>query len=366
MIKPKVLILGKLPPPYMGPSIATEIILKSKLNDSFTLIHLDTRINDSIAEMGSLSLKKLWLNLKLYLKIIRLIFKHWPAIVLIPISQSKFGFIKDSIYIFITALFRRKIILHLRGSAFRDLYEKNSASFKWIVRRTMKVASGVIVLGQKLRPLFSGLISEEKIFVVPNGGNYDIPEKKNHTDTIRLLYLSNLMKEKGITDVLAAAALLKENNIPFTLDIAGDWLNAETKEESLSIIVKNQLPVIFYPPQNKKQKFIRMSEADIFLFPPRSPEGHPWVLVESMASGLPIIATDKGAIVESVEDGVNGFIVNPGQPQEIFEKLKFLIQDCDARSSMSQKSRQLYELKFTEDRMVENLGAVFTKIISNG
>lgn len=350
----------------MGPAIATEIILNSKLKDSFEIIHLDTRINESISEMGSLSLKKLWLNFKLYLRMFVMMIKHWPALVLIPISQSKGGYLKDSIYIFIAAIFGRKVLLHLRGSAFRELYDKNSSAFKWLVRTTMRLSSGVIVLGQKLRPLFAGLMRDDRIFVVPNGGNYEIPEHTKSEGPVRLLYLSNLMKEKGITDVLAAVALLKENNISFTLDIAGDWLNAETKNESIAIIGKNELPVTIYPPQNRPNKFKRMSEADIFLFPPRSPEGHPWVLVESMASSLPIIATDMGAIVESVIDGENGYIVNPGKPVEIFEKLKFLIENPAERAKMSQNSRRLYEAKFTEDRMVENLSAVFNKIIANG
>ena len=106
-----------------------------------------------------------------------------------------------------------------------------------------------------------------------------------------------------------------------------------------------------------------MAEADIFLFPPRSPEGHPWVLVESMASSLPVIATDMGAIVESVVDGVNGYIVNPGKPTEIFEKLTYLIKNPQIRQEMSRNSRRLYEEKFTEDRMVQNLASVFNKIL---
>lgn len=363
MSKPKVLILGKLPPPFMGPAIATEIILKSSLGNSFELIHLDTRINSSISTMGKFSFGKLWLNLKMYFRMFFLLLRFRPSLVLIPISQSKGGYLKDSVFIFMAAVTGRKILLHLRGSAFRDLYESSSGFFRSLIRRTLKMSDGVIVLGQNLRKLFSGLMPEEKIFVVPNGGNYDLPQKVQGGEEIRLLYLSNLMKEKGITDVLQAAALLKKSGIRFSLSIAGDWLNAETHDESVKLIGENDLPVTIYPPQNRESKFRRMAEADIFLFPPRSPEGHPWVLVESMASSLPVIATDMGAIVESVVDGVNGYIVNPGKPAEIFEKLTYLIRNPQIRQEMSRNSRRLYEEKFTEDRMVQNLASVFNKIL---
>ena len=52
MKKPKILILGKLPPPYYGPAIGNEIILNSKLNNQFELYHLDTRLNSKIKNIG--------------------------------------------------------------------------------------------------------------------------------------------------------------------------------------------------------------------------------------------------------------------------------------------------------------------------
>ena len=51
MAKPKVLILGKLPPPYIGPAVAAKIILNSKLKDSFKLIHLDTSDHRDISTL---------------------------------------------------------------------------------------------------------------------------------------------------------------------------------------------------------------------------------------------------------------------------------------------------------------------------
>jgi hypothetical protein len=50
--RPKILILGKLPPPYMGPAVATWILLNSSLKDHFEVLHLDTRINSSLETMG--------------------------------------------------------------------------------------------------------------------------------------------------------------------------------------------------------------------------------------------------------------------------------------------------------------------------
>ena len=79
-------------------------------------------------------------------------------------------------------------------------------------------------------------------------------------------------------------------------------------------------------------------------------EGHPWVIVEALAAGLPIISTDRGAIIESVIDGYNGYIVNPKRPKEIAEKIIKLTDDKDLRDQMSINSLNVYKEKFTSTK----------------
>jgi glycosyltransferase involved in cell wall biosynthesis len=108
-----------------------------------------------------------------------------------------------------------------------------------------------------------------------------------------------------------------------------------------------------------------MSNADIFVFPPRAPEGHPWVIVEAMAAGLPIISTDRGAIVESVKHEENGFIVPLGDPQAIAKHIQELINFPEKRQRMGQNSRKHYLTNFTEAAMVENLTHIFQNVMKN-
>ena len=57
--KNTIMILGKVPPPYMGPSIATELLLKSGLNNQFDLVHVDTKVNSDLRNIGKWSFNKL-------------------------------------------------------------------------------------------------------------------------------------------------------------------------------------------------------------------------------------------------------------------------------------------------------------------
>ena len=88
------------------------------------------------------------------------------------------------------------------------------------------------------------------------------------------------------------------------------------------------------------------------------------MIVEAMAAGLPIISTDKGAIIESVIDGINGYIVPSGDPDAIAERLHKLITEPGLRSAMSVASKKAYQNGFTEEKMVGNLTTIFEKVIN--
>ena len=364
MSKKRILLLGKLPPPYMGPSIATEILLKSDLKNHFELIHLDTKINHQINSFGKWNLDKAFRNISIYFKMFGLLRKHKPHFVLIPISQTTMGFFKDSLFIWIAKNYSKKVLLHLRGSHFKTWVDKSSSLNKWYVRLVLKRTNGVIVLGNNLKYIFANYYPSDKIFVVPNGGNYTIPKKNKSSDEVKIIYLSNLLASKGIEDVFKAIDLVsKKKAIKFSIDLIGEWYNEEDKKHCLEIKEKNQLPIRIHSSKGAEEKFQYLADADIFVFPPREPEGHPWSIVEAMAAGLPIISTHQGAISESVIHGINGFIVEPKHPEQIADKLQLLIEDTELRKKMGEESRSLYLANFTATKMVEKLSAVFNNII---
>lgn len=363
----KILMLGKLPPPYMGPSIATEIILNSTLKNNFHLLYIDTRANESLNTLGKWSLKKVLKNNAIYFQHYKAVKNEKPELVWVPISQTTIGFIKDSVFILIARLFRKKVVLHLRGSDFKNWIDNRASLFtRWYVKRILKSTQGMIVLGDKLRYLFTDYYPEKKIFVVPNGADFKL--QLNHTtekETINLLYLANLQPSKGIEDVMEAMIILKNKyQQKFIFTVVGAWRKEEIKQKCLSMVKQNEIPVQFFAPQIDDAKFKLLSEADVFIFTPREPEGHPWVIVEAMASGLPIISTDQGAITESVIDGQNGFIVRPKSPEQIAEKINELIVNAEMRKKMGEESRKLYENNFTEARMVERFTTVFNNILN--
>ena len=291
-----------------------------------------------------------------------LLSKHKPDLVLIPFSQDTVPFIKDSVFILLSKLYRRKVLLHLRGSNFLGWISTSSFLTKWFVKKMIRLSDGVIVLGNNLRYLFKDYLSDNKIFVVPNGADYYFPPRIEKS--FRILYFANLLRAKGIEDVLQAIKLLAKKGITnFQVDVVGSWRDRKIEEECKAVVNQNQLPVVFHEPASGERKLFFFSNADVFVFTPREPEGHPWVIVEAMAAGLPVIATDKGAIIESVRNEQNGYIVPPSSPEEIASRIVQLLNDDNLRKRMSRESRKRYEENFTEEKMTVRLKEVFNKVI---
>ena len=76
MSKPKVIIVGKLPPPYIGPAVATKILLNSSLSDEFELLHLNTTINKTVEDFGKAGFSKVLKNLAVYFRLIKMLTKE--------------------------------------------------------------------------------------------------------------------------------------------------------------------------------------------------------------------------------------------------------------------------------------------------
>ncbi len=366
MNKKGIIIVGKLPPPYIGPAVATQIILNSRLNEEFQLYHLNTTVNKRVEEFGSAGFKKVVKNINIYKRLFSLLRTNKTNLILIPISQTTLGFLKDSVFILMAVAFKTKILLQLRGSNFKNWMKLSNLSTRLYVRFCLKKASGIIVLGENLSHLFEEYYTQEQIHVVPNGCNIKIPVIKKTTGKVNLLYFANFLPSKGIKELLVALIQLnKELQGTFELKAVGAWDNKDYKRACLEIVEEHELPVQFFPPQMGNEKWQKFASADVFIFTPNQPEGHPWVIVEALSAGLPIISTDQGAIVESVIHGENGFIVEKNSPHQIYEQLKKLIEREELRHQLGKRSKELYQERFTEEVMVSNLSKAINKVLQS-
>lgn len=118
--------------------------------------------------------------------------------------------------------------------------------------------------------------------------------------------------------------------------------------------------VLFMRPQINTVNII--SVMDVFMFTPRRKEGLGLVLLEAMAAGKPVVATNVGGISSIVNDGVNGFLVQPSRPELLVEPTIKLLEDKTLYQKMSQAGRELVIQKFSINGMADRVEEVYKEV----
>jgi glycosyltransferase involved in cell wall biosynthesis len=107
--------------------------------------------------------------------------------------------------------------------------------------------------------------------------------------------------------------------------------------------------VRFPGPVGIAEKAALLARASVLVLPSHS-EGQPWVILEAMSAGVPVVATDTGAIPETIVDGVGGFVIPIGDTLALAARVTELLRDDDLWTRMSQAALQRYQERFTVER----------------
>jgi len=351
-------------------STATELVSKA-MENRFQEIHLDTADRRGLSNIGKFDVGNLWLATMHGAKFLLLLATKRPTVVYVPIAQAWLPFLRDCVFLIPAKLTRRRVVVHLHGGYFGTFYRNTTAVMRWIVRFALGGATCAIVLGRKVEDAFEDIVPPSRVRIIPNG----IPDLFKDSATQHqssggrtLLFLSTLMAEKGVLDLLRALPQVAERVGSIRTIFAGQWYSQNDREAAAHLLQAfgAEITTEFTGPIGPDRKRELLQDCDIFVFPTAYPfEGHPYVLLEAMAAGLPIISTKWACIPEMVEDGVNGFLIEAGDTHALVEKLFVLLTDDLLRRKMGQASRQRYLMQFHFDIFARRLCALFAEALDS-
>ena len=370
-MKPKVMIVGPIPPPFHGCSVATQWLLQSPLADVYQVIHLDTSDHRNLDNLGKWDVRNILIALTTVLRAAMLCLVQRPAVVYVPISQNTAGFVRDGLLILSGAvLARARVIVHLHGAMFLQFYENASPPMRAFIDITMKRVHQGVVLGQALKPHLEKWIRTDRIAVVPNGTDCDrLPSTRGPSkEALSVVFLGNHLKFKGIVDVVAIAAEATSARTDVRFRFAGRWTDdpicgasaSEIEAECTSIIRQSGRPESFefLGELDREQVCAFLGSADILMLPSYQ-EGLPLVLLEAMAAGIPVITSRHvGAIDDVVVDGVTGLLVTPGDRVGLRAALESLLANGELRTRMGQAARERCVVEYSQGAWAERLRLV--------
>lgn len=150
--------------------------------------------------------------------------------------------------------------------------------------------------------------------------------------TLRIGHLANLSEEKGSADLLRAATILHERNIPFMLILAGPAMpNFRKVWKSLPNAIRQQVRILGVLPDDAKADFY--AALDIFALPSRS-DSFGLVLLEAWANAIPCVGYRAGGIAEVIQHEQDGLLTSCGDIHELADALQQLLQSQTLRETL--------------------------------
>ncbi len=370
MTERKILLIGILPPPINGQSVAFQTLASEM--DVETLIISGKRNTNTWRKVS-----KIFNYIGLLFQLIyKLLSKKY--VVYHTISQSKEGFLRDFLIVFISKILGSKIVVHIHGGNYDGFYSTQKPFVQKQIRQMLMQTDSIIVLSKGLSKMFDFAPKlKSKIKVVQNGLPWSVENNQLNFNTlpinpdipIKIIFLSNLIESKGYFDVLEATSILvNEYGYNIKTDFCGEFIHyddaqrfstlPEAKHYFYDFITKNNLEnhVNYHGVAGLEKKKELLKESHFFVLPTNYiNEGQPISIIEAMAYSCVVLTTDYRGISDTITIYESGIYVKYNNPKEIAFEIHNLIQYPTEYQRISKNAHQNYLKNYTKEIHLKTL-----------
>ena len=212
-----------------------------------------------------------------------------------------------------------------------------------IDKMAVKSADVCIALSKEMKKAIEAA-GAKRVVYIPNGVDVDKYKPREHEFKNRILFVGRISEQKGITYLIDALSMIKE---PFEMVFVGP-MSSGFRFDDYSYYNSVMKRIEKYGLENKvkflgtvdeKIKIKEYQKADIFVLPSIG-EGMSLVMLEAMASGLPVVVSDVSGVRDAIEDGKEGLIVKKQKPSEIADRLEYLLANSEITRKMGANARK--------------------------
>ncbi len=352
---PPLVLCVALPPPMMGQAAASEMLLAALDRRGWAY-----RVVDFAGgfRTGSRLRGLIRRTLQVALLPFRLVRQTAPLrempIFYFQIGQGTAALLRDLPLLGHAASRGWPMVLHVHGGGFRAALERSPTPLRRAIEAVVRRAARVIVLSPSLATMLDGLLPPERVVTVDNGVDpaleaaaRGIERAIGATAGLTLLFLGNLMEQKGYVAFLEAARLDHERGARHRFVLAGARTDTTTVDPE-AFRGEHRLDNLRYAgPVGGAEKHRLLAEADAFVLPTRYPvEGQPIAILEALHFGLPVITTRAGGIPDVIGEGENGLFVEPDDGAAILAALDRLADDAALLRRCAENNRALARSRF--------------------
>jgi glycosyltransferase involved in cell wall biosynthesis len=362
--KPRILFIVPLPPPVHGSSVVSEQIRKSpKVREMFEGDFVNLSTSRRMEEIDRWSTAKIFRFASSFFGTLWKLMWHRYDVCYLAITCHGRGLLKDAPFVLLCKLFGQRVVIHQHNKGMKG--DVTKPFYRFVLRMVYRHTT-VVLLSEQLYPDVMDIVKKEQVAVCPNGLPLEpVPVKVEGGERCRLLFLSNMMVEKGVWTLLDACKILKENGMQFECRFVGRWSDISEQmfaEKVKSLELEDCVSALGARYGEEKEKI--WTETDVFVCPTYN-DCFPLVLLEAMEHAIACVATREGGIPDIVEDGSTGLLCAPHQSSALAERISVLMNDEALRLSMGKSGRKRFERLFTSTTWEERLTEILQTAAEN-
>lgn len=248
-------------------------------------------------------------------------------------------------------------------------YHKQKGLVNWIERKTAVFNNEFIAISNAVKEhmIKTEKYGPERIAVLYNAVDLDLLDSSDGEITERdsgflIGSVGRLHPSKGYDTLLKSMPQVIKRFPQAKLMIIGDGTQRDHLQRICADLGISE-HVVFLGTKTHAQVIDFLKKLDLFVLASNW-EGFGLVLVEAMALGKPVVATNVGGIREIVQDGQTGYLVPPGQPDALASRMIRLLEDQPLSREMAKMARKRVEANFSMKRMIYGLDQLYRKLVT--
>ncbi len=264
-------------------------------------------------------------------------------------------------------LTRVPLVYHVHSPAGRDSTRRWQNRINAAIERVFcRLASVLVAVSHSLgAQLVNEGVAAGKVVVVPNG----VPRRTLRSErcesqpTWTLGTVALFRPRKGVEVLLEALAKLREAGLPVRLRAVGGFETFEYECEVQHLAERLGVADAIYWTGFTRDVDRELAQIDVLVLPSLFGEGLPMVVLEAMAAGVPVVASEIEGIGEVIRDGQNGLLTAPGDPAELARVLASLIRGESDWLSLRESALECHARRYSERAMAEGVAQVYRRVL---
>jgi Glycosyltransferase len=363
-MRPRILFIVQLPPPVHGVTMMNKYTVEHNwFKRNYETKTLPLHFGQRLEDIGKITPGKLFHMMAFICRLCYVMMSFRPSLVYFTIVPTGKIFFRDALFTWVIKLFRPRIVFHLHKKGVEEIV-RHSRFKRWLYKKTFRGVQTICLSERLTHDIRS--IYKPKPYILHNG--IDVVKKtiiKPYNQVPRILFLSNLLKGKGVLVFLQSLAELHRQGYRFTARIVGEPVDYSIEEAKAFCNKEGMADVVqVIGPRFGEDKFKELRHSDIFVLPSYN-ECVPLSILEAMQFGLPVVSTTVGGIPDIIRHGQTGLLTRPGHVKELSATLRQLIADKALRIKLGNNAREAFLHHYTLDHFYDGLSAIFDEVLGH-